>query len=177
MGSLPWHSAGTPTKAEFSWRGLVYEQVVPDWTPVDKGLSTVGIQKPAQHPWALPACHKGSFLGLSSLHFLPSLSLTVSQREKGEGVSSHSSSWTLWIGLHAERLKDTKLQAQALFRAWSLVDSQLQWVPGERRVAWLLTQGHSLYTWSLFAQQPSGQTHECSCLPVFIALRLEAGSG
>lgn len=66
--AYPWGPAGAPTKGEFWWSGLVYNQVVPDWTPVDKGLSTRGIQKSAQHPWALPACHTGSFLSLSSPH-------------------------------------------------------------------------------------------------------------
>lgn len=61
---------------------------------------------------------------LSTLRSSP-LSLSVPQREKGESVTSPSSSWTLWTGLLAGRLRGPKLQGQALYWVWSLVDSQL----------------------------------------------------
>lgn len=40
--------------------------------------------------------------------------------------------WILWAGLFIGRLRDPKPQGQALYWAWSLVNSQLEWVPGKK---------------------------------------------
>lgn len=97
--------------------------------------STVGSQKLAQHPAALPP-----LLGLQRLlpgplfsSPRPSLpSLTVPQRWRRVYVPSQPRSWALWTDLLTGRLRGPKLQGQALLCSWSLVNSQWEWEPEER---------------------------------------------
>lgn len=134
MGGLAWGPVETPTEGKFWWReGPVHEQVVSNWTPGDRGLSTIAMQKPAQHHWALPALHTGSFLGLCSHTKV----LSPFPWMFGKGGGEKMSLLPKILGpLLTGRLRSPKLQGQALYWAWSLVNSQLEQVPGEREVRW-----------------------------------------